>query len=235
MARLKARGIALSAHHANFAGIAKVLKTEDLPGVDLLLADLGVSSMQLDRPERGFSFKHDGPLDMRMDRSRGKTAAQVLREATETELAEVLRDYGEEPHAQKIAAAIKADPPKTGRELTTLILRTKGLAPRHRQKSPGDTHPAARVFQALRMVVNRERENLDALLRNLPYVLNEGGRAAIITFHSGEEKRVREALSAGLAGGLYEKGDTEGVTPSRDEIFNNPRARSARLFCVRRT
>ena len=234
VARLAARGITIHAHHANFAGIAKVLKAEDLLGVDLLLADLGVSSMQLDRPERGFSFKNSGPLDMRMDRSRGKTAAEFLRETSEEELARILREFGDEPDAAKIAAAIKAAPPQTGLELTTLVLRTKGMAPRHRQKSPGDTHPATRVFQALRMAVNRETENLEALLRNLPYVLNEGGRAAIITFHSGEELRVREALGAGMAAGLYEQCPTEGVSPTREEIFSNPRARSARLFCVQR-
>lgn len=235
VARLKAKGITISAHHANFAGIAKVFKAEDLTGVDLLLADLGVSSMQLDRPERGFSFKNSGPLDMRMDRSRGKTAAELVRNMSETDLAEILRELGDEPHAEKIAAALKVEPPKSANELTVLVLRTKGMAPRHRQKSASDTHPAARVFQALRMAVNRETENLESLLRNLPYVLNEGGRAAIITFHSGEERRVREALSAGIAAGLYEVGDTEGASPTREEIFSNPRARSARLFAFRRT
>lgn len=233
VARLGKLGIAISAHHANFAGIAKVLKAEDLTGVDLLLADLGVSSMQLDRPERGFSFKHSGPLDMRMDRSKGKTAAELLRGTSEADLAEILRELGDEPQAEKIAAAINAAPPQTGLELTTLVLRTKGMAPRHRQKSPSDTHPAARVFQALRMAVNRETENLEALLRNLPYVLNEGGRAAIITFHSGEERRVRDALIAGIAAGLYEQSDTQGAAPTREEVFSNPRARSARLFVLR--
>ena len=234
VARLQARNVAISAHHANFAGIAKVLKAENLQCVDLLLADLGVSSMQLDRSERGFSYKNSGPLDMRMDRSRGQTAAQLLESLSEKEIATILRELGDEPQAEKIAAALKAEPPKSANDLTVLVLRTKGMAPRHRQKSAAETHPAARVFQALRMAVNKETENLESLLRNLPYVLNAGGRAAIITFHSGEERRVREALSAGLASGLYEKGDTEGATPSRDEIYNNPRSRSARLFWVQR-
>jgi 16S rRNA (cytosine1402-N4)-methyltransferase len=232
--RLKALGIAISAHHTNFAGIAKVLKAENLQCVDLLLADLGVSSMQLDRSERGFSYKNSGPLDMRMDRSRGQTAAQLLAALSEKEIATILRELGDEPHADKIATALKAEPPKSANDLTVLVLRTKGMAPRHRQKSAADTHPAARVFQALRMAVNRETENLEALLRNLPYVLNPGGRAAIITFHSGEEKRVREAIEAGQAAGLYEKADTAGEGPSPDEIHNNARARSAKLFCVQR-
>jgi 16S rRNA (cytosine1402-N4)-methyltransferase len=234
VARLAARGISIAAHHANFAGIAKVLKAENLQCVDLLLADLGVSSMQLDRPERGFSYKNSGPLDMRMDRSKGQTAAELLKTLSVKDLAKLLHDYGDEPHAEKIATALKAEPPKSANELTVLVLRTKGMAPRHRQKSAADTHPAARVFQALRMAVNHETENLEALLRNLPYVLNPGGRAAIITFHSGEENRVREALTAGQAEGLYEKSDLAGATPTREELYDNARARSAKLFMVKR-
>jgi 16S rRNA (cytosine1402-N4)-methyltransferase len=231
-ARLKARGIGLSAHHANFAGIPKVLKAEGIPGVDLLLADLGVSSMQLDRPERGFSLKGDTPLDMRMDRSRGRGAAQFLQEIEESALALILSDFGDEAHAAEIAAAIKRAPPQTGRELTQIVLEAKGLA-RFRSKGSGDAHPAARVFQALRVAVNREMENLGALLRDLPWVLNQGARAAIITFHSGEERRVREALAAGTRAGHFTLG-AQGQAPAREEVLANPRARSARLFSATR-
>jgi 16S rRNA (cytosine1402-N4)-methyltransferase len=234
--RLAQLGLAVSAHHTNFAGLGNVLKAEGLAGVDCLLADLGVSSMQLDRPERGFGFKHDGPLDMRMDRSRGKTAAELLAGADAQTIAGWLRDYGDEPRADAIADAVVRARPEGTRELAEIVLRAHGLDPRRFRKTNARAkHPAARVFQALRMVVNREAENLDALLRALPYVLNPGGRAAILTFHSGEETRVRRALEAAQAAGLLGHTDLAGLTPSRAEVHDNPRARSARLFTATRS
>ncbi len=227
--RLKQAGLNVSTHHTNFAGLGAVLAKEGLTGVDVLLADLGVSSMQLDRPERGFAFKFDGPLDMRMDASRGKTAAEFLRDADETALAEILRDFGDEPQAAAVAAAIKADSPRTTGELVALVLRAKGLAAgRPRRRSAHDAHPAARVFQALRMAVNREAANLEHLLRILAHVLNFGGRAAIITFHSGEDRRVESALVRGREQGLFASIGGP-LAPSREEIRANPRARSAKL------
>lgn len=229
--RLQDLELAFTAHHTNFAGAGNVLAAEGLAGVDCLLADLGVSSMQLDRPERGFGFKNDGPLDMRMDQTRGKDAAALIRETDAETLAEWLRDYGDEPEAEKVAAAIKTRQPATTRELSDAILRAKGIDPgKLRRRSARDHHPAARAFQALRMAVNREAANLDQLLRVLPYLLNAGGRAAIITFHSGEERRVRAAFEQGRSEGLYTTIDTTGVTAGREEVYNNPRARSARLF-----
>lgn len=230
-ARLAGEGISVSAHHTNFAGIGNVLAAEGLAGVDCLLADLGLSSMQLDRPERGFGFKVAGPLDMRMDTTRGITAARLIADTDEEALAALLGELGDEPRADEIAAAMKRELPQNTRDLKRLVLRAHGFDPsRYRKRGARDQHPAARVFQALRMAVNRETANLEHLLRTLPYVLNPGGRAAIITFHSGEERRVREGLTQAAQQGLFAAVDADGQRPTREEIHANPRARSARLF-----
>jgi 16S rRNA (cytosine1402-N4)-methyltransferase len=229
--RLRGLGLSLSAHHTNFAGMGNVLAAENLTGVDCLLADLGVSSMQLDRPERGFGFKYDGPLDMRMDAGRGKPAAELLRDTDAEALTGWLRDFGDEIDAKVIAEAIKHSPPKTTFALVELVLRAKGIAPgKLRRRNARDKHPAAQVFQALRMAVNREAENLEHLLRLLPYVVNPGGRFALITFHSGEQRRVQNALRKWRADGVFNAASIEPQAPTREEIYNNPRARSARLF-----
>ncbi|MCB9894346.1 MAG: 16S rRNA (cytosine(1402)-N(4))-methyltransferase RsmH [Planctomycetes bacterium] len=227
--RLKSAGLSVSTHHTNFAGIGNVLAAEGLAGVDCLLADLGISSMQLDDPQRGFGFKRDAPLDMRMDATRGITAAQLIAETDEEALAGLLRELGDEPRAEAIAAAIKQGCPTRTGELVNIVLRAYGLKS-YKKRSARDQHPAARVFQALRMAVNRETANLDHLLRTLPYLLNAGGRVAFITFHSGEEKRVHDALLEGFKQGLYTAIEIDGVRPSSDEIYNNPRARSAKLL-----
>ena len=229
VARLNERGITISAHHTNFAGIGKVLAAEGLSGVDCLLADLGLSSMQLDDPARGFGFKLDAELDMRMDTTRGVTAAEFIAQTDEETLAAILTELGDEPKAAEIAAALKEAPPTRTGELTRLVLTVNGLT-KFKKRNARDQHPAARVFQALRMSVNRETENLDQLLRTLPYLLNPGGRAALITFHSGEERRVRDALQTGLEAGLYARVDVEGQRPTGAEVFANPRSRSAKLF-----
>ncbi len=231
--RLTQAGVRIRAHHTNFAGIGNVLAAEGLTGVDCLLADLGLSSMQLDDPARGFGFKHDGPLDMRMDASRGVTAAQLIADTDEEALAELLRDYADETRAEQIAAALKRELPKRTKELELCVLQVHGLT-RFKKRGARDRHPAAAVFQALRMAVNREPANLEHLLRSLPWLLNSGGRAAVITFHSGEERRVREAFNAGVQQGLFSSAETAGIRPSREEVHANPRARSARLFTARR-
>lgn len=236
-ARLEVAGVAVRAHHTNFAGIGNVLHDEGLDGVDVLLADLGVSSMQLDVPARGFSFKADGPLDMRMDRTRGQTAADWLKAAREEDLAQLLADFGDEPDAARIAHRIKTapKPPARTKALVNLVLEAKGLDPRgYRRTSAFETHPAARTFQAVRMAVNREAANLQHLLRVLPHILRAGGRAAFLTFHSGEEKLVGRALGEGLDAGVYSAGTRDPMRPAPQEIHDNPRARSARLWWVRR-
>ncbi len=247
--RLAGLGIEIRARRLNFAGIGKLLREEGLDGIDLLLADLGASSLQIDDPGRGFSFKAHGPLDMRMDRSRGPTALEWLLSVSEEELAGVLAVWGEEPDASRIAAAIKgwlsgspgtrvragpgAAAPSTSRLVRT-ILQAKGLGPRYAKASALDLHPAARTFQAIRMAVNREVESLSGLLRSLPYVLKPGGRAAIITFHPGEERLVAAAFAEGRESGTYAAGSPEPLRPGPVEIRSNPRARSARLHWVER-
>ena len=145
----------------------------------------------------------------------------------------MLTELGDEPRAEAIAAAIKLGCPTRTGELVNIVLRAYGLKS-YKKRSARDQHPAARVFQALRMAVNREVANLEHLLRTLPYLLNPGGRAAFITFHSGEQKRVHDALLSGLKAGLYSGVDIDGTRPTGDEIHNNPRARSARLLSATR-
>jgi len=235
-ARLSGRGVKIVARRTDYAGARRVLTDLGLDGVDALLADLGVSSMQLDRPERGMSFKTDGPLDMRMDRSRGPTAAEWLAAASETDIADALIRFGDEPDALKIAAALAAlaargRAPKTTAELAAAVGAAKGLGEgRFVKKDAFSRHPAARVFQALRIAVNSERESLARLLADLPSLVRPGGRAAFLTFHSGEETLVREALREQAARGLWRLPPAEPLKPSPEEVRENPRARSARLW-----
>jgi 16S rRNA (cytosine1402-N4)-methyltransferase len=236
-ARLRGRGVSLIARHSDFADAAGVLRGLKIEGVDALLADLGVSSMQLDRPERGMSFKMDAPLDMRMDRSRGETAAQWLARAGEGEIAEALASFGDEPDAKAIAArlaALAADgrAPKTTGQLAAAVAEAKRLAPgRFRKKDASSFHPAARTFQAVRIAVNGERDSLARLLKDLPSLVRAGGRAALLTFHSGEEALVREALTGQAASGAWDE-LAEPLRPAPTEQRDNPRARSARLWRV---
>jgi 16S rRNA (cytosine1402-N4)-methyltransferase len=231
---LAPRALPLRYRHANFAGAAKALAAEGFAQVDFLLADLGVSSMQLDRPERGFSFKHDAPLDLRLDRSRGRSAAEWLAAADAAKLAAALARFGDVADADAMAEEIVARtavgrPIRRTRELAELVLRRRGFDPKtFRQEHAYAAHPAAPVFQALRVAVNREDENLATLLRELPWLLKPGGRAALITFHSGEDDAVVASFAAGLAEGLYAHVAAP-VTPGKDEVFRNPRSRSARL------
>src|SRR5262245_21891246 len=208
---LEAVGHPFVAVHSNFAGLAGVLATQGIPQVNGHLADLGMSSMQVDDPDRGFSFLRDGPLDMRMDRTRGKTAAELLNSLTADELASAFRDLGDEPEAERIAAAIVAERKKTPLERTTQlralidraapvkVIRSPGKGPARKQ----ELLPATRVFQALRILVNRELANLQSLLRTLPDVLAPEGVAAIISFHSGEDRLVKAAFREGVQKGTY--------------------------------
>jgi 16S rRNA (cytosine1402-N4)-methyltransferase len=244
--RLEAVGHPFALHHANFAGLAQVRAAEGLADVDAVLADVGVSSMQIDDPGRGFSFMRDGPLDMRMDRSRGKTAAQLLATIPRDELAAALRDIGDcgdeiGRENESVAAAIVARPPLRTTELTHLVL--EALPPPHpstygRRGQPtrrqAQYRPVARVFQALRILVNRELANLTHLLRVLPNVLAPGGRAAVISFHSGEDRLVKQALRDGLRAGVYAAVSADATRAGYGERQANPRARSAKLRWARK-
>jgi 16S rRNA (cytosine1402-N4)-methyltransferase len=240
--RLSAVGYPFKLHHGNFAGLAQILAAEGLTGVDMLVADLGMSSMQVDDAERGFSYVRDGPLDMRMDRSRGRTAAQLLMTISEKDLREALNDLGDEPDAERIAAAIVAvrqrGPIERTSELARLILGA--THPENQEKrwrlhpAPHrwQTHPAARTFQVLRILVNRELANLEQLLRVLPGCLRSGGRAAVISFHSGEDRLVKTAFREGFRLGLYAQIASEPLRAGDAERQANPRARSAKLRWV---
>jgi 16S rRNA (cytosine1402-N4)-methyltransferase len=237
--RLAAVGFPFALHHGNFAGLPAVLAAEGVPAADLLLADLGMSSMQVDDAERGFSYARDGPLDMRMDRSRGRSAAQVLATIAEADLARALRELGDEPEAERVAAALVAArgqrPLERTGDVARVLLEAAGGAWRlHPAPGRWNLHPAARTFQALRILVNRELANLEQLLRVLPGCLRPGGRVAVISFHSGEDRLVKAAFREGLHAGVYEAVSPEPVRASWAERQDNPRARSAKLRWTRR-
>jgi 16S rRNA (cytosine1402-N4)-methyltransferase len=239
--RLDAIGHPFTLHHGNFAGLGNLLGAEGIHGVDCLLADLGMSSMQVDDPERGFSYVRDGPLDMRMDRSRGRTASEILATIAEEELRQALQELGDEPEADNIARAIVAAQPNGPLQRTTDLARlimetTQATSWRlHPKRDKWVLHPAARTFQALRILVNRELANLQQLLRLSPTCLNPGGRAAIISFHSGEDRLVKAAFRDGLRAGIYESVSDEPVRAGWNERTENPRSRSAKLRWAKRS
>jgi 16S rRNA (cytosine1402-N4)-methyltransferase len=237
--RLAQAGHPFSLHHGNFAGLTRILGDECPDGCDVILADLGMSSMQVDDAGRGFSYQRDGPLDMRMDRSRGRTAAELLATLPADELAAAFRDLGDEMEADAIAAAIverrEESPIERTRELMALIQEAAPVKVNPRPL-PGEPkpwqqkiRPVARVFQALRILVNRELANLTELLRVLPLCLKPGGRAGIITFHSGEDRLVKAAFKEGLRAGTYSEISDEPIRATYEERGANPRSRSAKL------
>lgn len=238
-ARLRALGHppeALTTRRLNFAGVAQFVAAESPAGADVVLADLGASSMQLDDPARGFSFKADGPLDMRMNPSRGASAAALLSKWDEVELARTLEENSDEPRARELAQAIlrarETDPLTTTGALANVV-RTACARMSRGAKDDADA-AVRRVFQALRIAVNDEFGALEALLRSLPRCLKPGGRVALLTFHSGEDRRVKQAFKEGLAVGVYAAIATEVVRASPEERRANPRSTSAKLrFAVR--
>lgn len=236
-ARLRDNGFgqeAFTAVHTNFADLQRLLADNRLPRVHMILADLGVSSMQIDNPERGFTFKHDGPLDMRMDPGHGQSAAQLLLDISEKQLRSIIEEYSDEPEAPIIARVLTL---RRGSIDTTMALRRAiHYALDDRVDSEDHVKKAIRrTFQALRIAVNGELEALDALLAALPDCLVPGGRAAILCFHSGEELRVRRAFAAGLASGIYSPVAEEGIRATPGERYQNPRSTSARLWWAVRT
>jgi 16S rRNA (cytosine1402-N4)-methyltransferase len=230
-ARLSAAGCGpdrFITRHANFAGLHTVLSSEGIEQVNVLLADLGVSSMQYDNPDRGFSYKGAGPLDMRMNPQKGEPAAELLARLSTTELERVLEDNSDEPHAHVIAELLKSEPLTTTHALER-TLRT-GLAEEVPQITKADIKLSTRrTFQALRIVVNDEFAALEALLRAIPHCLAPGGRAAVLTFHSGEDRRVKKAFQAGYRAGIYADIAKEVIRSSKEETFSNRRASSAKL------
>lgn len=219
--------------HADFARLREVLDAAEVEGVDALLADLGVASTHLDDPARGFSFASDGPLDMRMDGASDRpTAADVVNTLPERQLADLLYRNADERRSRRIARAI-ATAREEGRitrtgQLADIVVRAVG------GRRGAKTHPATKTFQALRIAVNDELGELDALLAMLPDVLAPGGRAAIISFHSLEDRRVKMAFSSMKTAELARIITPKPMAPDDEELQSNPRSRSAKLRCVER-
>jgi 16S rRNA (cytosine1402-N4)-methyltransferase len=213
---------------ANFSGIGRYLAATGIAGVDILLADLGLSSMQVDDPERGFSFKRRGPLDMRMDPGRGASAREYLEGVPEGELCDALEANADEASAAIIAGAIcrRRGELATTRDLAEAIC---SAFPALAYKDAAMTRILRRVFQAIRIEVNGEFSALEALLAGLPSCLKPGGRAAFLSFHSGEDRRVEEAFAEGLEKGLYSAVSTGAIRPGSVERYANPRSSSAKL------
>ncbi len=243
-ARLAGVPAPVSLHRCNFAGVGNVLAKEGLDGCDILFADLGVSSMQIDDPDRGMSYKHEGPLDLRMDDRLKRTGADLIESLGQDELAEALRELADEPDAEAIARAIVAR--RVGgrttqtSQLVELVLAAKGLTvegwQKQRASHPGLLHPAARTFQALRILVNDELGCLKKLLSLAPYCLRPGGRIGIISFHSGEDRLVKQSFREGVRTGLYHETCDAVLVPSREEIASNPRSASAKFrWAARKT
>ncbi|HUK25195.1 MAG TPA: 16S rRNA (cytosine(1402)-N(4))-methyltransferase RsmH [Terriglobales bacterium] len=212
--------------HGSFANLARGQVANASGGVDGILADLGMSSLQLNDAARGFSFQAEGPLDMRMNPQSEPTAEQVVNHLGERELADVIYEFGEERRSRRIARAIvRSRPILTTAQLAAVI----SAAARPMNPAERRIHPATRTFQALRIFVNRELDDLRALLESAPQLLEPGGRLVVISFHSLEDRMVKDAMREGAKLGQYKLLTRKPVTASEEEIDRNPRARSAKL------
>jgi 16S rRNA (cytosine1402-N4)-methyltransferase len=240
--RLAPFGDRVQLAHAHFSALAVALQDWQLTEVDGLLADLGVSSPQLDTPQRGFSFRDDGPLDMRMDVSRGAPLAALLPELSEEVLANAIFEFGEDRHSRRVAKAIKAAQPTTTQELAHVV---RSAVPRSRD----GLDPATRTFQGLRILINQELAELDALLTTVPHALAPNAMAVVISFHSLEDRRVKTAFGQ-LARicvcppqlpvcicqrkSNFQLMTKKAMAPGLRECRGNPRARSAKLRAIRK-
>lgn len=220
--------------HANFADVRDVLRSIGVDRVDGLLADIGVASTQIDDPARGFSYRRPGPLDMRMDPSRGSPASELVNSLSERELANAFLELGDETDAAKIARLIVArrrtKPITTTEGLMAIVCEARDFT--IERAAGAKLHPAARTFQALRILVNTELDNLDRLLAAIPTIIAPGGVAAVISFHSGEDRRVKHAFRDGFRAGTYASDSRDPLIATDAELRHNPRARSAKLRYV---
>jgi 16S rRNA (cytosine1402-N4)-methyltransferase len=226
------------ARRSNFAGLPQVLAELGIAGVDGLLADLGVSSMQLDDPQRGFSYKLDGPLDLRLNPSRAPSAAQWLGRASQRELAAALRAHADEPEADLLAGGLlrwREQRPIARTTELALAVRTILAQQRPRLEPERVELTVRRCFQALRIAVNDELGALDRLLEALPACLAPGARAVFLSFHSGEDRRIKQAFRNGQEQGLYARISSEVQRPSAAERRENPRSKSAKLRWAERS
>jgi 16S rRNA (cytosine1402-N4)-methyltransferase len=228
-ARLERLAPRVELRHARFSQLRDELDRLGIDQVDGVIADVGVSSMQLDQADRGMSFRLEGPLDMRMDRSSGETARELIERLTDDELTEVLARLGEERRARRVARCVKQDLRAgrldTTRDLRRSVVRAVGPA------RVGGVDPATRTFQALRMVVNGELGELDQLIDAAADVLVPDGVLAVISFHSLEDRLVKRRLRHD---GCWQRIHKKPATPGEDELLDNPRARSAKLRAARR-
>ncbi len=220
----------LTIRRMNFANLDQVAPDTKF---DFILADLGVSSMQIDNPERGFTFKFDGPLDLRLDPTSGISAAERLKELDEEELIAMLVENADEPYADRIARAIIRTEEKgisidTTKQLSAIVENALTFLPPAERKE-AVKKSCQRTFQALRIDVNSEFEVLYSFLEKLPQVLKSGGRAAILTFHSGEDRLVKKAFKQYCKEGVYSEINEDVIRPSAQECFQNPRAKSTKL------
>jgi len=229
--RLRAYGFGpdtLAIECANFRDLPAVLARHGLRDADAVLVDLGVSSMQHDTPSRGFSYKHPGPLDLRMDPTAGVPGWERLAGLDRRALADLLTAHADEPHAEVVAELIETGRPRTTHALERMV--RLGLTQARPELSKGEVKMSVRrTFQALRILVNDELAALDALLQVLPSCLRPGGRVVFLTFHSGEDRRVKKALRAGLRAGVYAAVAERVIRSGKAETFSNRRAASAKL------
>ena len=225
-------GVKVEGVCGNFSELDAHLQGLGISGVDGILLDLGVASPQVDETHRGFSYRGDGPLDMRMGRGEGASAEEWLDGASEDEIGRVIREYGEERYWRRVARAIVSARGRGG------IRSTGELAEIVRRAMPGGRrrlHPARRTFQAIRIVVNGEIGHLERFLRKLPGLLHRGGRCVVITYHSLEDRPVKLAFRAGARGGVYDLLTRKPLRAGAEEVRLNPRSRSAKVRAVRRT
>ena len=220
-------------HDRAFSGLSELLEAGSVDGV---LADFGASSMHFDEAHRGFSFQADGPLDMRMNPREGVTAEQVVNETDENDLANLIYEFGEERRSRRIARAlVRARPITTTAQLARVVSAAAPPMNRVKGQYKSQIHPATQTFQALRIYVNAELSEIDALLRAAPRVLKPGGRLVVISFHSLEDRRAKDALREGLQQGIYEVLTKKPLVAEVEEIERNPRSRSAKLRAAERT
>jgi 16S rRNA (cytosine1402-N4)-methyltransferase len=215
--------------HRSFADLAHDARRETHDEFDGILADLGVSSLQFGDPARGFSFQAEGPLDMRMNPLSEPTAEQVVNQFDERELADLIYEFGEERRSRRIARAIVRSRPISTTAQLAAVISAAARSMKHER-----IHPATRTFQALRIFVNRELDDLRKLLDTAPQLLREGARLVVISFHSLEDRIVKDAMREGARRGEYRLLTKKPVTPGEEEIASNPRARSAKLRAAER-
>lgn len=217
----------------NFSQAWNFLRQKATTSVDGVLADLGLSSMQIDTPERGFSFKVEAPLDLRMNPQVGAPVRDCWAQWTEQDLEDLLRDHADEPRVRQMAERLLKDAPQTTTQLAESVRAVMRKTSAKIQEQEGDA-PIRRVFQALRIEVNQELTVLESFLKDIPKYLKSGGRVAILTFHSGEDRRVKKSFLEGFRQGVYSAISEEPLRPSFEEQNRNPRSKSAKLRWAQR-